>query len=231
MLERSESVRTREPDLASVILEAPPRARRTYDARSALLLALVVAVLTMVVAVTMGLRTSDGTSARSLPSDSAPRSAGMTGANHATSTTGAAGAKGATGVADATGSTSSPARDDQTRSVAGIALAIGRITATPDTASGGMIVRVGVANAGRDALPAGRGAELLLLVDDQVVGRQPLRSLAGSGAHATFAFTVPTCSSGRHAVTAIADATSRVRDAAGSNGARSRELTFDCPYG
>jgi len=224
-------------DLAAIVLAQPDEGRleriRSYDARSVLLLALVVAALAMVVA---GLMTRGDDSPVTVPGsqttsrvDSATVDAPPTGSG-----TGDAPANGAAGAAEATTVTGA----DATRQGAaatpaaapnGIALEVGRITATPDAARGALVLRATVTNRGTDALVAGNGARLLVLVDDQVAGTATMGQLAAGGARATYSVSTYTCTPGRHVVTVIADATSRVRHATGVDVARSAELTITCP--
>lgn len=205
------------PDLAAIVLAEPePRANRLpgYDARSVLLLVLVVAALAAVVVGTMSVASgSDGpTAARA---DAKPSALASLDATDVT-TDGAA----STAQAAATVAPTAPL---------GIALGIGRITATPDRLQGALVVRVAVTNTGTDALVASSGAQLLVLIDDRVIGATSLGALDARQGRVVASVSTYDCTPGRHAVTAIADATSRVRHALGSDVARSAELTVTCP--
>lgn len=210
-------------DLAAIVLAEPePRPVRMhgYDARSVLLLLLVVASLAAVLAGMMSLRSGSGGSA------DAPVTARPSALASLDDEPVADAATATTSLAD----TIAPDGASTLRTApAGIALGVGRITATPDPARGSLVIRVAVANAGTNALVAATGARLVVLIDDQVIGTTPLGTLAARRGRVVAAVSTYACVPGRHVVTAIADATSRVSHAAGSNVARSVELTVTCP--
>jgi hypothetical protein len=214
------------PDLAAIVLaDAPARRGRTYlrgyDARSVLLLTLVVAVLAAVVAGTMTFGSSRSAADAKLPGGSPIGAVGASGSSSAA-------AQANPGAGAEAGRSSSTASTAASPVPGGVALAVGRITATPNVGHGSMVIRVAVTNTGTSALLASSGARLLVLLDDQIVGNTGLQSTQGHVGHSTYSLTVPSCTTGRHVVTAITDPSSRVRDAVGSNGARSTELTLVC---
>lgn len=190
-------------DLATIVLARPAG----HDARSALLLAVVVAALAVVVAAVASRSQAEGTMQGAAPAAAAATAPGADGA--------AARARDDAGVARAV-----PARP-------GIDVAIAGMRAVP-SAAGGQLVRVRVVNRGTDALGAGAGVDLLLLVDGEVAGSSPIDMLEGQGAAAWLEFPLDVCEPGRHGVTAVVDPRAAVREHDERDNASSRELAFRC---
>lgn len=173
-----------------------------YDVRSVLVLALVVAALAAVV----GWTTSLGHDERIAPI--------------ATSTKPSA-------APDAV--TRRPAVTPAARAVVaprGVDLVPGRIVASR-SGSGGGIVRVAVANRGREAYEGTVGAQVLLLVDGQVAGTESLGRL-DAGESTTVEFALDSCPSGTPALVAVVDPAARVREADERANSVSRTASFGC---
>ncbi|MCW2949622.1 MAG: hypothetical protein JWN41_635 [Thermoleophilia bacterium] len=225
-------------DLASIVLAAPAQSKnRSHDARSVLLLAIVVAVLVMVVAAMWGLAVRTDVSAKPSVTPisagqgaqaSSERSSRSSVAPHKRhkSAAAASGTAAADTAAGAGSTTATLTRD----AAAHVALLVGRITATPDAQSGTVVVRAAVKNVGALPLATEEPARLLVMIDDHVAGSVALGRLGPRGARTTYAVTAQHCSAGRHAVTVIADATAQIAGADTSGSTRTADLTFDCPY-
>jgi hypothetical protein len=207
-------------DLASIVLGAPPRrmdapervpvdardrdVQPGFDARSAAVLALVVAVLAALVgwATTIGDPPSvAGDATRSGRSASA---AGDTTA-------------GSQGAAEPAAVAPVPELVD---------LAVGRIVPSVD-ASGVASVTVGVGNAGDLAYSIDDGATLLVLVDGEVAASDAVPDLA-AGASARVTLPLASCPGASAAVTAVLDPGAGVRESDERNNATSRIAPFDC---
>lgn len=212
-------------DLAALVLAEPRRraavpeqqhvdrgrrssnAATSFEPRSLLVLALVVATMAMVVAWTAGVVRGDGTA----PPRPTQLRDGST----------------AEGGAAAIGSrTHEPATAADTRPD-GIDLVPGLIT-TSASASGGVVVRVAVSNEGLTPLGSGADAEVALLVDGELVGSEPVDDLDAGGASAVVSFPLDSCAAGRHALAAFVDLTARVREADELDNATTRAVTFRC---
>ena len=209
----------RDLDLASIVLADPGRSRRALaperlplepetpglDARSALLLAFVVATLAAVI----GWATMGGTRA---PEPAA--AAKETIAKEAP----AAAAEEPLPFADA----SKPVVPVAPR---GVDLAPARIVTTK-SGSGGGIVRVGIANQGRDALPS-TGTSLLVLMDGQSIGEDTIGGI-GATSSTTTEFSLDYCPSGSHSLVVVVDPRGQVREADERDNARTQTVAFGC---
>ena len=202
------------PDLASIVLgDAPRRRQRSshpmedslvlpspgYDARSALVLAIVVAALAGVI----GWSTTIGRQTSAPPA--APTKQGA-----ATPTT--------PKVAPAVATSVKPAVP------AGIDLAPGRITAVRSGAGGG-IVRIAIANQGAEALGSERGAQVLVLLDGELVGERAIGAIDATGS-ATTELALESCPTGRHAVAVVVDPRGFVREADERDNAVTQSVAF-----
>lgn len=211
-------------DLASIVLGLDEPARRLdapervplddgwhghqpgFDARSAAVLALVVAVLAALIgwATTVG----DQPAATSQDVEAAATSVPEAESGSAT-------------VADAVGPSS-----DAPVAVEAIDLAIGRIVPAV-AAGGGAIVAVGIGNAGELAYPARAGATVLLVVDGEVAASEAIPAIEpGESTRVTIA--LESCPTGTVPVTAVLDPSAGVREADERNNATSRAATFGC---
>jgi hypothetical protein len=205
--------RMRDLDLAAIVLADPGRRRslapesmpldthaRGFDARSVLVLALVVAIMAGVI----GWATMDGPT---------PEPAAKPTTSSATDAT-------ATTVAD------EPKAETPVVPVApkGVDLAPGTIQAT--TAGGSAILRVGIANQGRTAL-SGSGTDVLVLMDGQQVGSDTIGRIDATGSTTT-EFSIGYCPSGSHAVALVIDPRNQVREADERDNARTQTVAFRC---
>lgn len=207
-------------DLASIVLAdrpkrgaaaAPERApieplRAGFDARSVLVLAIVVAVMAGVI----------GWSTTTIGQDQ-PLAA-KRGQPAEQSTTRTAAAK-ATMVADEPAAPATPV------AAAGIDLAPGRLVAAR-SGSGGGIVRVAIANQGRTALGAD-GTQLLFLLDGTVVGERTLGFIDGVSS-ATTELAFDSCPSGRHQLAVVVDPRGLVTEADERDNATTQSVSFGC---
>jgi hypothetical protein len=178
-----------------------------FDARSVIVLALVVAVLAAVVGWVATGRDDDPSA---LPSSTGGEKVEAPAADEGAST-----------VASTVGD------EAASQAVAkGVDLAIGRV-ATGTSGSSGASVVVGVANHGGVDLPATDGATLLVLVDGAIAATAPLPALAAEGATRV---DVPLnwCPAGAVPVTVVLDPGAVVRELDERNGAVTRTSTFTC---
>ena len=209
MLARSERERRIDaPEFVPIDHDRHPL--RGFDARSALVLALVVAALAGIV----GWATTIGDSGAEAPTpaagaDDADADAGTTVAEDAA-------AEGAAGTAT----------DDSPALVAGTDLAIGRVIPARG-ASGAGLVAVGVGNRG-DVAWNGRGdATVLVVVDGEVAASEQLPAI-DAGASTRVTVPLDSCPSGTVSITAVIDPGAVVREADERNNATSRAATFGC---
>ncbi|MCB0880338.1 MAG: hypothetical protein KDC46_15305 [Thermoleophilia bacterium] len=188
-----------------VPLDTDRGASIALDARSALVLALVVAVIVGGVAW----------------ATTTWRSAGDTAAPAAATTT--TGDSSAATVADTT--TTAPA--DATPALApGTDLAIGRIVPARG-ASGAGIVAVGISNRGSVASTARQGATVLVLVDGEVAASDAVPAIEpGESTRVTVA--LDTCPTGTVSITAVVDPGAVVKESDERNNATSRQASFGC---
>jgi len=228
-------------DLASIVL-ADARERRTrpaamrlgsyledrgtgstsgYDARSVLVLAIVVAALAMVVGWTATSVRSDPTPTGTVTGSLPKATAGAVGSG-ATST------RDGDGTGTTIGATAGAGSVDATPLVMpGPNLVLGRITMARSS-NGSPVLRVAVANAGNAAITAAAGAELLMLVDGDVVGTSALGAIAADGGRAIVDVPLTSCFGGPHAVTAVVDTSAVVREVDERDNASSRSLQIVC---
>ena len=208
----------RDLDLASIVLADPGRSRRALaperlplepespglDARSALVLAFVVATLAAVIGwATMGGASTPKTAAADKP---------------VAKETPAAAADEPLPFAD----TSKPAAPVAPR---GVDLAPARIVATK-SGSGGGIVRVGIANQGRDAL-ASTGTAVLVLLDGESIGEDTIGGIDATSSTTT-EFSIGYCPSGSHSLVVVVDPRGQVREADERDNARTQTVAFGC---
>ncbi|MCW2922712.1 MAG: hypothetical protein JWM98_116 [Thermoleophilia bacterium] len=225
--ERSDAI-----DVASIVLAgAPTRARRArrarapiapswseptysglgggYDARSALVLALVVAGLVMAIAWTVSIgRDGIGSATPSAPAakvaaklDVAPAAAAI-------------------------GPVAAPAARIPA-TVRGVDLAPGRVS-TSRAASGSTLVRIGVVDAGTRPLVDGSGARVVVLLDAAVAGQAPLPGIGSRGARVVAEVTLDRCEPGVHTLTVVIDPGAAVRDADLTDNAVGRRVSITC---
>lgn len=213
--------RTERLDIAAIVLGDPPARRRGghdrrlggvtsgYEARSVLVLAIVVALLAGVVGWAMHV----GRDAAAPASVTQPAPA--------------AGAR-ASAQADPAPVVADPRVEDTARPAAapGVDLGIGRIVASR-TATGGGVVRVVVANRGSRPLRAASGAQLLVLLDGQVVAERAVGDMA-AGSSLTEEVRLDACPAARHAVVAVIDPRAAVAELDERDNATTRTMTFDC---
>ena len=170
-----------------------------YDARSALVLAIVVAAL----AATVGW-------AMTIGRPEAPAAGGTR-----TVTKNVAPAK-----------TEAPAKTVAAVAPAvkeGVDLAPGRVTVAR-SGSGGGIVKVGVANRGTEA---GQGAQVLVLLDGVVSAEGTIGAL-DAGASGTTELSLGSCPSGRHSLVVVIDPRGQVTEADERDNSSSSSVSFDC---
>lgn len=202
-------------DLAAIVLADSGRRRslppestpldthvRGFDARSVLVLALVVAVMAGVVGwATVG---GPGTPPTKQPSTAAAE--------------------------PATPATEQPATQPRLEEPAvplaprGIDLAPARILAT--TSAGAGIVRVEIANQGRTALGAS-GTAVMVLLDGQSIGEDMVGAIDATGSTTT-EFNLGACPGGSHAVAVLIDPRDQVREADERDNARTQTVAFGC---
>lgn len=183
-----------------------------FDARSAAVLALVVAVLAGLVgwATTIGMQ---------------PDPAARPGASGDATTV--ADVEEPRAAASGTGSTASDAESGAAPTAAiGIDLAIGRIVPAK-SASGTGIVAVGVGNRGDRAYAGRPASELLVIVDGNVVASEPIPAVE-AGESTRVSVSLDWCPAGTVPVTAVLDSSAAVREADERNNATSRSATFGC---
>jgi hypothetical protein len=214
----------RRTDLASLVL-ADERARRSherrgrggggaflarsglsdgYDARSVLVLALVVASLAAVIGWTMTVGVGD-------PAPPSHASNGAAGAAPAAATN--------TTAPTASTHATVPARH-------GIDLRVNQVTTARSDAGGG-VIRVSVRNAGTVDGDASLGTQLVVLLDGAVVGERSLGGIAANSS-ATTEVGLDTCPSGRHSIAVIVDPRSAIREFDEADNARTSVASFGC---
>jgi hypothetical protein len=216
-------------DLATIVLgrtqagdrriDAPERVpawadgspERGYDARSVVVLALVVAVLAAVV----GWSTTIGDS----PAAQVDGAAAPTPTETPDAALGDALGQAATAVERSAGSVK------PVPAARGANLAAGRLVATR-SGSGAGLVTVAVRNSG-DAATSGAGADVLVLADGDVMGTAQLGALA-AGATARVEVPLEWCPSGTVALVAVVDPGSAVREASEFDNSVSRSASFGC---
>lgn len=187
----------------------------SYDVRSVLVLAVVVALLAGVVGWATNVRRQDG-----VPPVAASGGAGAAvqveqgGAQ-------AALAGDARPVERATVDASGPELRPP-----GVDLRIGRIVAARTTA-GGSVVRVSVSNVGAAPLRAEREANLIVMLDGSIVSDRPVGPVA-SGATAASVVPLAACPAGRHVVAAVVDPRGAVAERDEADNAASRTVSFPC---
>lgn len=183
-----------------------------FEARSVLVLALVVALL----AALGGWLTSIGdepltasASDRTERADAASEEAAESSTDHASET-----------------ATAAPTTDDRPAAVRGIDLAVGRVVAERSSTGSG-VVRVGITNAG-DQPYAGRiGVSLLLLLDGDVIATEQVPPLE-AGASTRMAVQLGWCPAGTLPVTAVLDPGAAVREGDERNNAMTQSASFNC---
>lgn len=188
-------------------------ARHGFDARSALVLALVVATLAGVI----GWSTTIGREQASSP----PRATDA-------AATDAQEQDAADDARDAAARTvEAPARQSPAAAAPqGIDLEPGRITALRSGAGGG-IVRIGIANRGSDPMAAEHGAQVLVLLDGEPVGERTLGAIDATAAITT-ELALDSCPSGRRALVVVVDPRGLVQEADERDNARSQLVSFGC---
>lgn len=210
----------RDLDLASIVLADPGRSRRALpperlplepeshglDARSALVLAFVVATLAGVI----GWATMAGSRA---PTPAAERAGTGEPAVEATL---------AESPASLVANGPKPAAPVAPR---GVDLAPARIVATR-SGDGGGIVRVGIANQGRDAL-ASTDTAVLVLMNGERIGEDTIGGIDATSSTTT-EFALGSCPSGSHAIVVIVDPRGQVREADERDNARTQMVAFGC---
>jgi hypothetical protein len=213
----------RDLDLASIVLANPGRRRSLapermplepethgFDARSALVLALVVATMAGVV----GWATMGGVAKPNAP---VARSAGASKADVAATTNAPA--------ADETLPFADAAKPVAPAAPKGVDLAPARVVALK-SGNGGGIIRVGIANQGRDALGAS-GAAVLVLMDGEQVGEDTIGGIDATSSTTT-ELALGYCPSGSHSLVVIVDPRGQVREADERDNARTQTVAFGC---
>jgi hypothetical protein len=215
----------RTPDLATIVL-GDERARRSaerrgrlrgqvasgtgmrdgYDARSVLVLAVVVAVLATVIGWSTTIAREEDPPAPTKV-DVAPRTETVSKDAAASDVAG-----------PGMGAVVAPPK--------GVQLQVGRIVASK-SGNGGGILRVGVANRGAVDGDEALGTQLLVLMDGEVVGERSLSAL-DAGASASTEVGLDTCPSGRHTVVAIVDPRGAIAEADDRDNAVSSTVSFGC---
>lgn len=226
-MDDTSSTRTRpsrdQPDLAAIVLgdrgvhsrdegRGAPAWRGGYDARSALVLAVVVAAIAAAIGWTM-------TSARSVTPRAEPPAASPADPLPAAAPSDAGTPAGAVARA---GGDAAPAF----AAPPGIGLAPTRIQAVRSDA-GGAVLRVRVVNRGNRALPADGDVQVLFMLDGTVVGERTIASIDPSGAR-TAELPLDGCPPGRHAAVAIVDPRGLVDEVDERDNTSSRMVSFGC---
>jgi hypothetical protein len=206
--------RMKDVDLAAIVLADPGRRRslapestpldtdvRGFDARSVLVLALVVAVMAGVI----GWATMRGPAAPPATKASATPTPTPEAQERPASET----------------KVEQPAAPIAPR---GVDLAPARIVTTSSGGSG--IVRVDIANQGRTALGAS-GVAVLVLLDGQSIGEDTVGAIDATGSTTT-EFNLGYCPSGSHAVAVVIDPRGQVREADERDNARTQTVAFRC---
>lgn len=183
------------------VLETGPTG---YDARSVLVLAVVVAVLAAIVGWGMTLGREER-----VPTAKQPV---------------AAAASVVAAPASVVDAASTKLDDAALAAPAGIDLAPGAI-AFARRADGAAVLRVGVKNVG-DA-PAESGAGVLALLDGEVLADGSVAPLE-AGAAGVAELRLGSCPTGRHSLVVVIDPQARVRESAEGDNASSRSLIVDC---
>ncbi len=109
------------------------------------------------------------------------------------------------------------------RFVDGVDLRPGRVTAM-GAATGGTVVRVAVTNRGTDALVAGSGAEVVVLLDGSPVGTAQIDSVEPRGGRGTIDVPLASCTSG----TAVLTVLLRSEDVDATNDVVNRRTRMPC---
>ena len=218
-----------EPDLASIVLgSVRPHGRTTglpeavptwlerhdssrFDARSVAILALVVAVLAGIVGWATGLDATE-------PITQSPRAAGTSRSESDRPSTTQRDAAGAPAAGSDAEAAAAPVLVD------GIDLSPGRIVAGR-AATGGGLVTVSVRNGG--SRPAVAGAQVLVLMDGDVIGTERLGALE-PGASARIELPVGWCPAGAVSLVAVVDAGSALREANERDNSLTRSTAFGC---
>lgn len=206
-----------DPDLAAIVLAERPAPRAAavepeparagthppgFDARSVLVLALVVATMAGVI--------GWATSAVSEP----PLAAS------------AGGSSAPEGPARVAGPPMpAPVASPNRVAPAGIDLAPGRLVAMR-SGSGGGIVRVAVANQGRTSLGA-EGTQVLFLLDGSLVGERTVGAIDALGGSTT-ELTLESCPAGRHQLAVVVDPRGLVVEADERDNATTQSVSFGC---
>ena len=186
------------------------RPARGYDARSVVVLAIVVAVL----AATVGWATTFGDT--TVPKVDSPKAAPAVSPDDA--------------LGDAFGAAASVVERSATSAKAvpaaiGANLAAGRLAASR-SGSGTGLVTLAVRNTG-DVATAGAGTEVLVLADGDVMGTGQLAAVA-PGASAKVEVSLDWCPAGTVSLVAIVDPGSVVREANEQDNSISRSASFGC---
>lgn len=188
-----------------------------YDARSVLVLALVVAVLAAVVGWTMTLGREDGLPAASSSTTSSTRaeSAGSAAVDASPAVDGSTVAAGAQGPA--AGGEPVPA---------GVDLQPARILASR-SATGVGLLRISVANRGSEDGDRAVGTQVLVLLDGVVVGERSLGGVDANGSAST-ELALDSCPAGGRALVVVVDPRGEVRELDERNNTSSSTVSFDC---
>lgn len=227
-MDHGSSTRTRpsreQPDLAAIVLGdrgmhlrgerrgTSPAAHGGYDARSALVLAVVVGAIAAAIGWTM---TSERTATPPAEPSVTTRSDARPAAAPAEEGEPASAVEPDRGEA-ASSFTAPP----------GIGLAPTRIQAGRSDAGSGLL-RVRVVNRGSRPLPAGSEVQVLFLLDGAVAGERTIASIDPPGAR-TAELALDTCPPGRHAAVAIVDPRGLVDEVDERDNASSRMVSFGC---
>ncbi len=177
--------------------------RDGFDARSVIVLALVVAVLASVVGWVATGRTPEPTAPAAKP---------------ASADVGAEAKSGQRVVSDAT----TPA----TPAIRGVDLALGRVAST-STGTGIATLSIGIANRGSRDFAAVDGASVLVIVDGAIGATQQLPAIE-AGASTKLDVRLNWCPAGAVPVTVVLDPGAVVREADERNGSISRAVDFGC---
>lgn len=198
------------PELAPVVLRTAP-----YDARSALVLAIVVAAMAAVV----GWFTAGGRDQVPTPPSTQPV--------ERRGTTLGAGVHGPVRADEGPGTLAADSAQPPAPAPRGVDVAVGRVTASRSGAGGG-IVRIAVANQGSDALDASAGGlQVSVLLDGVPVGERVLGAVPAAGTAAT-ELSLDSCPSGRHALVVVLDPRGLVAEVDERDNASSRMVSFGC---
>ncbi|MEO6866560.1 MAG: hypothetical protein ABI200_00905 [Gaiellales bacterium] len=217
-----------EQDLASIVLaeERPRRSRAGiqrpmkraasdgYDARSVLILAIVVALLAAIVGWAMTLTRDE---ASSLPTPVSTPSAQIGPKLDGSLAAGGEAASG--GKADSAAPAVAPAPR-------GVQLMPTRITGSR-AASGGGILRIAVANRGREVLPSAAGVQVVALVNGTLIGPAPLGAVDASGS-ASVELYLNSCPTGSAHVVAVVDPSGIQRETSKRDNTRGATVSFGC---